>query len=322
MKKTPGLNRRSIQELSTARDAATRRPWLVTPAITERRRGAFTLIELLVVIAIIAILAAMLLPVLTRAKAMGQKAACLNNLKQLQLAWLMYPDDNSGKLVANWNVNGQTYSSPYSWVSNNACISTTTPTDYTNIAGIATGKLFDYDKSFGIYHCPAAQGILCQAGIGTPAQGVDGGVLARTCSINIRMGGANLAESAEYTVADTELTPMNNSITPIVYTVFIKQSDIRSPSPADAMVFVDESLNSVDDCIFAWTASPTTPSTFVNTPTARHLKGCNFSFADGHVEYWRWQGLTGEPGHDLSVGGLSSPLRSDYARIERAIAGN
>src|ERR1700722_20016294 len=69
----------------------------------KARDRAFTLIELLVVIAIIAILAAMLLPVLTRAKATGQKAADINNFKQLQLCWLMYPDDNSGKIVANWN---------------------------------------------------------------------------------------------------------------------------------------------------------------------------------------------------------------------------
>jgi len=290
----------------------------LTPGVNARQR-AFTLIELLVVIAIIAILAAMLLPVLTRAKATGLKASCINNFKELQLGWLMYPDDNKGALVPNWDSSVTGGSSTYSWVSNNVDVFP----DCTNTSDIMAGKLFDYNKSFGIYRCPAAQGII-DNNTHLGGASIDGGLLARTCSISIRMGCANAAEAQEYGAVDSELSPMNSGISPIVYPAFIKQTDIRSPSPASAMVFVDESLDSIDDCQFAWFCNPTTPGAggFENTPTARHLKGCVFSFADGHAEYWHWMGLTGEQPNGLSAGGLSSPLRLDYARIEQAIAGN
>ena len=266
---------------------------------------AFTLIELLVVIAIIAILAAILIPVLEQAQASAQKTACLSNLKQLQSGWTMYENDNNGVLALNW-VTAIDLSTD-SWVNGNI----NALPDATNRESITSGSLFDYTKSVGIYRCPAANQGVCLAGI-PPVQ------LVRTYSMNIRMGAANATEAAEYNVQNTEAL-FNSGATPPSYPAFIKMSDVRNPSAA--IVFVDESLSSVDDGILFIVLDPF-PQAFDNTPTARHLRGGCFSFADGHVEYWHWLALTGEPGYALPAGSAPGPFYSDLTRFWHGIAGN
>src|SRR5439155_14777011 len=111
--------------------------------------GGFTLIELLVVIAIIAILAAMLLPALSRAKCKAQGIGCLSNTKQTTLAWIMYSTDNNDKLVSNpgWVDTGNT-GSYMSWSSDPRVIATAPLLDADN------SLLAGYLKSVGIYKCP------------------------------------------------------------------------------------------------------------------------------------------------------------------------
>ena len=115
-------------------------------------RQAFTLIELLVVIAIIAILAAMLLPVLSKAKQRSQAIQCMNNSKQMTLAWVMYAGDNNGNLCPNQILDaGSTWPT---WVYGIESFSSTNP-DNTNAAVLANGLLWPYIKGQATYKCPA-----------------------------------------------------------------------------------------------------------------------------------------------------------------------
>jgi prepilin-type N-terminal cleavage/methylation domain-containing protein/prepilin-type processing-associated H-X9-DG protein len=227
---------------------------------------AFTLIELLVVIAIIGILASMLLPVLSRAKARAQQVSCLNNLRQLTLCWHLYAGDNADYLPLNNFVYDITTDQPAilggSWSTNVA------PYDV-DPGGITEGMLFRYNDQMSIYHCPADTSTVV-----TPA-GVDLGVL--------RLRSYNMSQSINgFPNFDTnwyDYVPC-----------FSKFTEIRNPGPSQCFAFLEVHQDEIVDTQFGIPTSYANwyGNVWYDVPANRHDQGCNFSFADGHAEHWRW----------------------------------
>ena len=248
-------------------------------ASAGRRRG-FTLIELLVVIAIIAILAALLLPALSRAKLKGQSIACVNNMHQLSLAWIMYADDYNGIMVPNWILDSR------AWLDGTKG-DVSTLIGATNILALKQGLLFPYNPSVGVYLCPAA--------VKGPSAAPNVRVV-RNYSLEGRMGGADDADNARYGVQSTTW------VLGAAYPQYKKVTEIILPSPSEAMTFVDESIETVDDGYFAVNYSAR-KTDWQNSPTVRHGKSGVFAFADGHSALWRWRTLNTDQGIWAPSGG-------------------
>src|SRR5665213_1031091 len=230
----------------------------------NRTQWGFTLIELLVVIAIIAILAAMLLPSLARAKVRAYRIQCLNNLRQLDLGWMMYADDNQDKLAENRQ--GTPLAS--NWVFG----SMTTAIVNTNLNTITTAELYSYVKSRAVYKCPADKRT-----VNFPA--ATGPLTIRSMSMNAFMG--------------SPVGQGPNSISPFVaggrpMKEFTKLTGI-SGAPGGASqywVFIDENPYSINDGWFV--CSLNTPTLWWDMPASYHDKAGGLSFADGHSEIKVW----------------------------------
>jgi prepilin-type N-terminal cleavage/methylation domain-containing protein/prepilin-type processing-associated H-X9-DG protein len=276
---------------------------MITETKQKLARG-FTLIELLVVIAIIAILAAMLLPALTRAKKKAQGIYCMNNTKQMALAWLMYKDDNADRLVYN-NANMTGGAGATAWVGGWLSFANDN-TDNTNVDLLinhdrypSAAFLGPYAKSPTAFRCPADKSQALEGGVPLPR--------VRSLSMNNYVG-----ESSSTWGGGTK------------YSVCVKYSQIKSPTMM--FVFVDEREDSINNGWFV--TDPDTPYELIDYPAGYHGNACGFSFADGHSEIHRWKDSRTMPplqeGKSLldSGYGVSLPGNEDIVWLDmRAVGG-
>jgi len=254
--------------------------------VVVRHRRAFTLIELLVVIAIIAILAALLLPTLGIANTKARTLQCLGNLRQIEICWQMYAHDNTDLLVPNNSVTyigGTSATSGTSW-----SLKDPSPTN------VAAGMLFQYNRSLAIYHCPADHSTYTdENGLQQPR--------ARSYNMSQSVNGY-----PEYYWLLQYYIPY-----------FKHYTQIRNPDLPNCLVFIDENENTMLDSQFGMPTDWYDGSqTWWDMPANRHEQGANLSFADGHVEHWRW--------HAPMVfqswyGGIPPAQLTDWYRVKRTI---
>ena len=252
-------------------------------------REAFTLIELLVVIAIIAILAAVLLPVLRQAQVRGMTATCIDNQKQLATAWVMYANDNSDYTAGNawtneqnWTIYRGVFSPrspitvPQNWISgwmdpsgqspNNKASIPNGDSDNTNdtlLVDPSYASMGDYTKNRKLFICPA-----CNVLVDSVQSGAKSYHEIRSVSMNCWVGYVCSPPSQPTYKTFNKLTSVTAGI-----------------DPADLFVFMEERGESIDDGSFETQEGNTTVA---NWPTDYHNGAATIGFADGHVDVHRW----------------------------------
>lgn len=226
----------------------------------RKRRGGFTLIELLVVIAIIAILAALLLPALTRAKTKAEAINCVSNLKQLQIGWALYKDDFNEIMLPNAPASGLNLAN--TWCSGTSedwgiAIANTNTSYYT---GSIMGPYMA--NQIKVYKCP-----------GDKIPSANGNRI-RTYSMNSQMGTPPEGASGhlDYSAG--------------AYRTYYKATELDCPAPSDAFIFTEENMWTLEDGYFQVFSG--TSATFPNLPGTYHRWGGGLSYADGHAAIRNW----------------------------------
>lgn len=229
---------------------------------TERPRHGLTLVELLVVIAIIALLAAMLLPALSGAKANARQVSCLGNLRQLEVAFQMYAADNGGALAQNVEFEPE-FNRSYgtnAWVYGDM----KNQTNDIDARPIKMGELYSYVPQLMTFRCPADTTV------------DDGQPRVRSYSMNSWIGSAEME-------AEEDQSP---------FRVFVKDKDLAAGMPSATWVIIDENVATLDDGWFLVTMDNSHP--FASLPASRHQDAYGLNFADGHAEIYRLRSVATE----------------------------
>jgi prepilin-type N-terminal cleavage/methylation domain-containing protein/prepilin-type processing-associated H-X9-DG protein len=268
------------------RDAALRRqhrnPGILTfdwACSARRRPHGFTLIELLVVIAIIAILAAILLPVLHKAEVRAQATQCMNNSRQLMLGWIQYYNDDNDRLVNNFggiaDAKEELNKTYRNWVNDYMTWGLTDPVNnpINDLDGITQAPFYEYTHNAAIYRCPADHYL------SVPQRAAGIGARPRSYSMNMYFG----QDLAGFTTNINTIYPQ--------YVQFSKSTAIRNPS--GLYVIMDEHADSINDGFLQepaaqssseWTSVSQNGASWNDIPASYHDGGCSFGFADGHSE--------------------------------------
>ncbi|MBI2925632.1 MAG: prepilin-type N-terminal cleavage/methylation domain-containing protein [Verrucomicrobia bacterium] len=280
-------------------------------------KSGFTLIELLVVIAIVAILAALLLPALTQAKAKAQGIGCLNNLKQMTVAWTMYARERDDAVPLNIGADAQ--ADWESWVRGAMTLDVPPPnspflaTDSTNRLHVERSPLAQYGAAPGIWRCPSDKSTRTFGGVRYPR--------VRSVSMNVGLG---------YHHPTRKLYRPPWVPDPLWPHAVRKLAEIRSPGPAGCYVFLDEREDSIHESHFVVHSDgllPADPAAYklVAYPASYHNGAGNLSFADGHAESHRWVDARTRPplvrDRDLPldvfmVNAIASPGNQDVAWLQ------
>lgn len=298
-------------------------------ASISRNRG-FTLIELLVVIAIIAILAAMLLPALSKAKQKAQAIGCMNNAKQLMLGWIMYASDNNDLLAPNDYPFTTAYAGEVAttqvkqknWVVGTMAVGSDAadlPFKQGKVSELLDPNtvLSPYVPNRNVYHCQADNYVDSYAGNNVhvrsysmnSAVGTIFSSATATQPIGSPVGGGFLAGSAY----------QNNQST---YLTYGKMSSFTRPGAANTWVIMDENPITINDSSLAVSALATPGSTYlIDYPAGNHANSAGMAFADGHSIVHKWQdsrtytipasAIATEHGNQNAGGGIQSPDDQD-----------
>lgn len=261
-----------------------------------RARGGFTLIELLAAVAIVGILAALLSTALNQAKGRAHQITCLSNLRQFQTAWILYAEDNEDYLALNFSeptTNEAKYgrrNTQGSWVTGNPKEDLELGNPERSAENIRRGSLFSYMKSPAVYRCPSGDGV----------NGETRGM--RSYAISAYMNGDAVA-------ADSR--------------VKVSLSEVQSQPASDMFVFIEEHVESPWAGSFVVMPggkvglSSATAGRFASVPGAWHAGGSDLSFADGHVEYWRWASFGQK--RSIKSASLAKSESDDVRRLQGAI---